>query len=358
MSDLVVSRGLAVKAFDATNRTADFVASTDVVDAHEEVVDQSTWKLDDYLKNPVVLFGHQSYELPIGQCLSVGVRSGQLECTVQFATGEMNPFAEQVWKMVQGKFLRAVSVGFVPKSARWEMRDGQEVLVWSDCVLKEISVVPVPANPEALAKAKALATCSEDVLRARNASPSTPTIPPAAPGVQPEHASEEDAMSEKEMIAKLEELTAKNSSLAIEVGATAGQRDKAEAQVRDLEPKVKALETENATLKTENAAFEAQTKALLERAEKAEKAVAELEAKTIEQEVDALVGKKITPAEKPLFIDLRKQNKDLFDKMLEQRAPMRLDETITAKGSAEHGTPKVAGDTADLLAEVKKNAGL
>lgn len=335
-----ITRSFECKGIDPQGRTADFVASTDAIDAHDEIVDQSTWQLQDYLTNPVVLFAHNSRDLPIGTCVDVAVRNNRLECRIKFASEDMNPLAEQVWKMVQARILRAVSVGFVPSSYRIEMRDGREVLVWSDCVLKEISVVPVPANPEALAKTKAKAL-EREAGTASAPAITTKASPPVA-GHQPSPAKTETKMSEdnKELVAKVEELTTKNSQLALDAGAANGRADAAEKALRELEPKVKTLETENAALKS-------QTKTLADERDAAVKERDELLAKTIEQEVDALVGKKITADEKPLFVDLRKSNPELFTKMIAQRQPMRLEEQVVP-------APKTNGaSNDDLVAELK-----
>lgn len=143
-----------IKSRNDATREATFVASTAAVDSYGEIVEQ-VWKLERYMANPVVLFGHQSRELPIGRSTFVGVRGGQLECTVRFASPEANPKAEQVWQLVKEDVLRAVSVGFMPGTIRWEKRNGEDVAVLSDNELHEISIVPIPANPEALAKMRA-----------------------------------------------------------------------------------------------------------------------------------------------------------------------------------------------------------
>ena len=144
---------LLVRSYE--KRSATFVASTDAIDSYGEIVEQ-VWDLARYRANPIVLYGHQSRELPIGMCTAVGVSGGKLECTIQFATANQNPVAERVWQLVQAQILRAVSVGFAPRTVRRETRDGKEVTVLSDNELHEISVVTIPANPEALAKMKAL----------------------------------------------------------------------------------------------------------------------------------------------------------------------------------------------------------
>ena len=42
------------------------VISTDNEDRHGEIVDQNGWELENYMSNPVVLWGHNHFEIPVG----------------------------------------------------------------------------------------------------------------------------------------------------------------------------------------------------------------------------------------------------------------------------------------------------
>lgn len=374
----LMTRSFEVKAYDAEMRTAEFVASTDVIDAHDEIVEQSSWNLTDYLRNPVVLFAHQSRELPIGQCVDVGLRGGNLECRIMFAPEEMNPLAEQIWKMVQAKFLRAVSVGFVPDSYRWEMREGLDVLVWSDCCLKEISVTPVPANPEALAKmkARALADRPAEVIgggaggmktRAslkksqthRSAAESSASAPPpAAPGHPPDTTPTKDheapvmTDAEKALQDKLDKSALAIAEARLEAKA-AGEK------VTAAEIQLKSVTTERDQLSKEKVAFEAQTKTLVTERDAAAARAEKAEGQLIELEVESEIGpgKKLMPAEKEMFVELRKSNHELFKKMLAQRSPMNLDKPVIAGLTEEAGQAKSlsgAALTEDVVAEAQR----
>lgn len=372
--DGLITRAMHVKAIDEKKRYVDFVASTDVVDAHDEIIDQASWQLDDFLKNPVVLFAHQSRELPIGRAVDVGVRSSngsgmRLESRIEFAPEELNPKAEQVFRMLQAGFLKAVSVGFLPKTGRWEMRSGVEVFVWADCVLKEISVTPVPANPEALAKMKALVPrantdVSHAVERLREmaeksrapASGASNGISQAAPattiinGAAPQK--EETVMSEaaeKSLQEKLDKQSVIVAELKLEAKTAGDRAEKAEAAQLGLEQKLAAHATEKAAFETQLKAIAEQRDAAIVRADAADAVI-------VEQEVEALVGKKITPAEKSVFLELRKSNSTLFAKMIEQRTPLALEGTVIAGKGDANGIAKGVSGTADLLAEI--NTGL
>jgi hypothetical protein len=85
----------------------------------------------------------------------------RLLATAQFATRDQYPFADTVFQLIRGGFLRATSVGFLP--TKWKYRsDGVD---FEEQELLEFSVVPVPANPEALlVNAKAAGIDTKPVL--------------------------------------------------------------------------------------------------------------------------------------------------------------------------------------------------
>lgn len=140
---------LKVKAVDRENYKIRFVFSTAALDRYDEIVDQSGWKLDNYLKNPVVLWGHDMSKFPIGRTENMS-NQGQLEGDVIFAYNE-NPDAATAFELCAGGFLNAGSVGF--QNLKWMYDEVSDVLTFLENELFEFSIVNVPANPEALTKA-------------------------------------------------------------------------------------------------------------------------------------------------------------------------------------------------------------
>jgi HK97 family phage prohead protease len=132
-----------------------FVASTDTRDRQGDVVVQSAWKLGPFKKNPVILWAHNYSLLPIGNAVDVNNDGGKLRIKVQFHS-DINPFAQIVESMVERRALNAVSVGFmVYKREPLTEEDVKQRpnMKYGDRLhgeLLEVSVVPVPANPEAL----------------------------------------------------------------------------------------------------------------------------------------------------------------------------------------------------------------
>jgi hypothetical protein len=158
----------------------DFIASDETLDRYDEIISASGWKLNNYRRNPVFQNAHQYGDIifTLGKALITDVR--QLEsphsdaphaprstsCLYQrvlFAT-DVNPMARIAYGLYKGKFLNAVSVGFIP--LRWENGDGSEDGTRSASArgagskpycrryleqeLLEVSAVGIPANPEAL----------------------------------------------------------------------------------------------------------------------------------------------------------------------------------------------------------------
>tara|TARA_Y100001938_G_scaffold142086_1_gene212794 strand:- start:1912 stop:3279 length:1368 start_codon:yes stop_codon:yes gene_type:complete len=137
--------------------------STTSVDRDGDVVLPSGLKLQDYRKNPVVLLNHDNGSLPVGKALSVKREADAVIAKIKFAerpaehpiTAEWVP--DTILSLFKQGVLRAFSVGFMPLDMRGatdkdRKRYGDDVRrVITSWNLMEFSVVPVPANQDALA---------------------------------------------------------------------------------------------------------------------------------------------------------------------------------------------------------------
>jgi len=148
-----------LRSIDEKNRTLTLVASTEAVDRYGDIIRVKGWKLANYLKNPVFLWGHRSSDPPIGRSVRVWTETNPpaLVHDVQFATKEQYPFADTIYRLYKGKFLNATSVGFIPLSeptpaydAEGNPTGGSE---FANQELLELSGASIPANPEALGRA-------------------------------------------------------------------------------------------------------------------------------------------------------------------------------------------------------------
>lgn len=150
------SFNVAVKSVNEENYTIKFVFSTGDEDRHGEIVDQKSWILDDYLRNPVVLFSHDHSQPAVGKTVSIYFNEeGNLEGDIQFAAKEYE-FANTLFKLYKGGYMRATSGGFLNKVVEYD-EEGNKITLKQNTLL-EMSLVNVPANALALAKAKGIDT--------------------------------------------------------------------------------------------------------------------------------------------------------------------------------------------------------
>ena len=141
-----------VKA-EGEGRTIRFRITTDAVDRERDILSPGGWKLDSYLANPVILWAHSYQQPPIARALEIVSTEHGLSSLAEFPPKGTYAFADTIYDLLKGGFLNAASVGFAPiKHAYNETRHGVD---YSEQELLEFSVVPVPANPEALVEARA-----------------------------------------------------------------------------------------------------------------------------------------------------------------------------------------------------------
>ena len=137
------------------------IVSTSSPDRDMEVVLAAGVDLKNYRKNPVVLFGHNSNAFPVGKCSHIKFdrKNDVLVAKTVFAPTEEG---QKTFTLMKEKFLNAFSIGFMPdfdpkhfgppsddeikENKAW--KGVRTVIRKSE--LWEYSVVPIPANPEAL----------------------------------------------------------------------------------------------------------------------------------------------------------------------------------------------------------------
>ena len=149
------------KATASIGAGQDFVLSDETVDRYGDIVEAAGWELKQFKRNPIALFGHDSHA-PIGTWENVRVEGKRLLGRLKFAAAGTSARIDELRSLVEQGVLRAVSVGFrtledpepiKPRGLRFKRHE-----------LLETSLVSVPANPAALARAMALGI-SETTLR-------------------------------------------------------------------------------------------------------------------------------------------------------------------------------------------------
>ncbi len=140
------------------------VASTGNLDRQGDIMEPGGWVLDAYQANPVVLWNHDSEQPPVAKAARVWVEDGRLLFEAQFPPQGEHPFADLIYGLYAGGYLRGFSIKAGALAAAPITAGGiitgthyQRQELW------EISCVALPANAESLVQAvKALGAGGPD----------------------------------------------------------------------------------------------------------------------------------------------------------------------------------------------------
>lgn len=145
------------KAVDEDQGIYEAMVSTEAVDRDEDVLLASGADIANFLKNPVVLWGHNYWdpEAVVAIALDVVKIPGRgVKLVFQFIQRGISKTADLVHDLWAAGYLRAMSVGFIPKAfERRKDSEGEELVrgylftLWE---LLEGSIVTIPANQDAL----------------------------------------------------------------------------------------------------------------------------------------------------------------------------------------------------------------
>jgi hypothetical protein len=137
---------------DRSERTLVVTISTLARDRLGDILDPSGVKVENYRKNPVVLWAHDYKRPPIAKSLWIKIDRERIVAKARFAD---TPLSREIFSLYADGYLSAWSVGFLPeeynalknKSGAFE---GYHITGWE---LLEYSAVPIPTNPSALTNA-------------------------------------------------------------------------------------------------------------------------------------------------------------------------------------------------------------
>lgn len=126
------------------------VVSTPEIDRYGTIIIPSGIDFSSYMSNPIVLAQHDSGRFPIGKCLGLYMNGENLEATMQIEC--ITEEGKELNALINAGFVKAVSVGIIPKESEEQTINGETVKVFTKSELVEFSVVSVPANRGALIK--------------------------------------------------------------------------------------------------------------------------------------------------------------------------------------------------------------
>lgn len=149
-------------------RTVQFVFSDDTVDTYGTVLSVDGWDLDFFNKAGVAFFNHNSWSNDPDLTIGTGrawVEDGKLVGEITFESAELNPMAEKVFQKVLAGTYKSVSVGFSPmERGKWgKSEKDKDIYYYGKRRLNEISIVPVPANSNALIRSEGAEVEAEEM---------------------------------------------------------------------------------------------------------------------------------------------------------------------------------------------------
>lgn len=158
-------------AIDDNTPSATLYASTRRMDRDKEVIMPNGLDLSQYNKAPILLFAHQWSGMPIGSMAKTHSDGYGIRGVAKFASTQRG---QEVWTLVKEGHLRTSSIGFIPTEVieqdnplfakfiehalmNWDeftKEDARQVKRFiTKGIMLENSIVPVPANPDALVQA-------------------------------------------------------------------------------------------------------------------------------------------------------------------------------------------------------------
>ncbi len=99
----------------------EFTWSTPNVDRDHDVIPADAWDWDNYVKNPVVLFGHDYSKLPVGRATRLPAeRDGTMKTTVELLPKGTTKEADEMRALLDAGFPLAISPGLPAARRRAE----------------------------------------------------------------------------------------------------------------------------------------------------------------------------------------------------------------------------------------------
>lgn len=139
-----------IKDIDEDERIIRILASDESVDRDGDIIRAKGWITDNFIKSGSIIYGHNPSQLPVATPIHAEVVGKKLYVHAKFADEGTSEFNDAVYRLIKQKILRGVSVGF--KAQEWQDIDtGRE---FTKQELLELSVTPIPANPNAMLQVK------------------------------------------------------------------------------------------------------------------------------------------------------------------------------------------------------------
>lgn len=122
------------------------IASSGREDRDGDTINPNGWDLTAYKQNPIMLWGHNPYNPPVGKAFNLRIEGGQLRFDFTMAN---TPMGQELKTLIKDGYLNTFSVGFIPRAFGSDL-GGQGQYTFQECELLEISLVSIPSNVDAM----------------------------------------------------------------------------------------------------------------------------------------------------------------------------------------------------------------
>jgi len=161
-------------------RLARFRITTGDADRQRDIVDPAGWDVGDFVRGGGPIMWVHDYSMPpIGRSVKLDRDETGMSATIDFAPPDVYCFADTIYRLVKGGYINATSVGFQP--VEWTYDEERRGINFKRQTLLEVSLCPIPMNPQCLIEARA-AGIDVEPLREWAAK----TLESLGPGVHPE----------------------------------------------------------------------------------------------------------------------------------------------------------------------------
>jgi HK97 family phage prohead protease len=188
---MTIHKTFAAELVSKSDAGGRITISTASLDRDNDRVMPSGVILDNYTRNPVVMWGH-SYGAPadlIGRAVNLEVSDAGITADFELRPAANDQDPQNIVRLLwDGGWVRTASIGFRPIAAQANEFGGKDFTAWE---LLEFSLTPVPANADALR----LAAKALDAFAG---------VEPGGEGIAPEDAPEAPAVKADETAATVD----------------------------------------------------------------------------------------------------------------------------------------------------------
>ena len=154
---------MEIREVSEESRTITGMATTPKIDSYGDVVEPQGVQY----RGPVNLFLYHNTTLPVGNVAFGKATKAGIPFTATLPDvkeeGTVRDRVNEAWHSLKYKLLQAVSIGFKP--LEWAYMDDSNGIRFSSWEMLELSLVGVPANPDAMIQTVKSAGMTDDIVR-------------------------------------------------------------------------------------------------------------------------------------------------------------------------------------------------